>query len=99
MTQPYDLTNITAADNFYELGAATNLLTDGLMGILFLISLWIILFVSFSKYESKSAFAAANFITTVFAIFFRVMGWIGDTPLFVLILLTGLGFLWLKWSD
>ena len=59
MPQPYDLTNLTSADNLAQTTKAANDLVGGLMGILFLIGVFIITSVVGSKYGSRAGFAAA----------------------------------------
>ena len=63
MAEPYDLTNITAANNIYEMGTATNNLSDGTFGLLLVFSVFIITFGVSSKWGFKPAFASSSFIT------------------------------------
>lgn len=96
MPQPYDLTNITNSNNFYELMLASNELTEGLLGILILISIFILVYVLSSRYGARTAFAATTFITAGFAVLLRVMNLINDTFLYGSILLVAIAYIWMK---
>lgn len=98
MPQPYNLTNITAANNIYELGTATNNLTEGLFGLLILMSVFIITFAVSSRWGFKPAFATAAFVTAGIAVLIRLTNWIDDTPMYISFLLIGVAYLIMKFS-
>jgi hypothetical protein len=96
MPEPYDLTNITNSNNFYELMVASNNLSEGLLGILILISIFILIYVLSSRFGARTAFATSSFLTAGFAILLRVMLLINDTFLFGSILLVAIAYIWMK---
>lgn len=99
MAQPYDFTNLTAADNIYETAIATNDLIGGLLALGFLIGAFIILFISFKKFESSRAFAGAAWIVAVLAIFMRLLNFIGNEVMFITFLLAGMSLIWIRFGD
>jgi len=98
MPQPYDLTNITNADNIYELSSAANGLTDGLFGVLFVFSVFIIIYSISAKWGFKPAFATAAYITAGVCVLVRIMNWIPDTIMFISFLLVAASYLIMKFS-
>lgn len=65
-----------------------NTTTDGFFGIGLLVSLYIILFMSFKSKGDMEAFLATNFIMTVVAGMFRALNLITDMPFAACLMLT-----------
>jgi len=79
----------------YELLTYTNTVTDGLLGAVILLLIFIVGFVSMKNYRTSSAFAASAFITTILAVLLRALDVIKDEILFLCIFGTvaGVAFL------
>jgi len=99
MPQPYNVTPMSEANNLWELTDASNDVTSGLLGKLFLMGLFIILFIVFKRFETKRAFSGAAFITALAAVFMRIAGLIPDTYMIGSFLLVGVSLIWLKLSN
>lgn len=94
----YNLSNLSRWD-FIEFGINVNSQAHGWMGIMLLISIFFIIMLVLKNYESKRAFAAASFITTIVSIF---LVWIGFVQLFftiVLVIMTAGSALLLYFED
>lgn len=98
MPQPYNLTNISNANNIYELGKATNELSDGILGLGLIFSIFIITYTVTAKWGFKPAFATASYITAGLTMMFRLMNWVSDTVMFVSFLLVVASYLIMKFS-
>jgi len=72
----------------YELITYSNTVTDGMFGVIILLCLFIVIFMSLKTYKTSAAMGAACFITTLLAIMLRLMGALSDTILFVCIFAT-----------
>lgn len=95
---PYNLSDVTSQTNLFDVATATNTLVDGLFGQLILMVSFIILFLTFKRFDTARAFAASSYITTVLAILLRIMGWLGDAWMFGAMLLSGIAFVILRFS-
>ena len=83
--------NLTAG--MANLTSYANQVTEGYFGFGILITLWIILFLSFKKWGDMESITIATFLTTVIAGLLRAMNVITDQPFVALIMLTGLSML------
>lgn len=72
----------------YELLTYANTVTDSLFGAVILLTIFIIALIALKRHPTSAAFAAAAFITTVFAILFRIIAIISDLVLFSSIIIT-----------
>ena len=98
MPQPYNLTNLTKSNNIYEVGTAVNDLTEGTFALLILFTIFILVFVSTSKWGFKPALATSTFVVAGISIFIRLMGWIGDSVMFISFLLVAAAYLLMKFD-
>lgn len=74
MTAPYNLTNVTGANNWADLIIGTNLnLMDGMFGTMVIITIFFMLFFGFKQFEFKKAFAASAWITGVLTTFLALL--------------------------
>lgn len=64
-----------------------NYSTDNYFGLLLLIAIFVVLFVSMKFYETDKALAGASFVTLIIAVLFRSLNIIGDIVLFALVIL------------
>jgi len=99
MPQPYNLTAIGESNNMVELFQATNAIASNAMGVLFMLALFVILFITFKQFETKKAFAGASFITSLAAIFLRILSLIPDAWMFGSFLISVIALVWLMWSE
>ncbi len=98
MAQPYNLTGMSQSNSLFEFVYQSNILTGNLMGILIIITTFIIAFLNMKDYEGKKAFAGSSFITALISIFLRVLGMITDQWMFGVFIVAGLSFIWLRWD-
>jgi hypothetical protein len=97
----YNLTDIDAANNYYDLLLAVNSLNgvSQWYASLFLICMYFVLMIIFKSFDTLVAFTAASFIISIVAIFFTFLGLIGITIMSIPIILFGAGlFLIIKES-
>ena len=95
----YNLTNITASNDLYNIMYHTNIssgyfLFGGMMLILFLT-----IVIVFKKQSFKKAFLAASFFTSLVGVYGFVMGWINVSLLILPILCLGAGLMILLFID
>jgi len=78
--------NITGLTNWFQYG---NYVSEGHFGWVILLTWFIISLVIMTRgYDNKSAFIIASFTTTIFGIFFRVMGLVNDLVMYFCIIAT-----------
>jgi len=99
MPQPYNLTNLTDANNLFEFFRAGNQLSEGYLGLMLLIGTWLVFFFSFKGYDTKRAFAGTSFITAVAAILLRLMQFISNEVMFMSFILVGISVVMLRMGD
>ena len=85
------LNNRTVAD----LMVTANSYSSGWFGYGILLSIFFIAFFSLKNFFPDRAFAAASFLTTISAIFLRIMNVIGDQEVYIAILAGIGGIIWL----
>ena len=83
---PYDLTNISSADNILEFTQNVNTMTGETLMLGVLVVGWVILFVSMRYAGNKDSILASTFIIAVLSIFFRALNFITTAKTVVLIL-------------
>ena len=99
MAQPYNLTTIQNSNNIADILQASNTLSGNMFGALILLSVFIISFVGFKGYEMKKALLASSFISSIIAIFLRILTLIRDDYMFACFIITGVTLVWNLWSD
>ena len=99
MPEPYNLSELYTKTDIVGTTQAANNLAGGFLGIGILIMTFAILLVAFKNYEGKKALAASSFITTLVAIFLRLLTMIDDTWLFGSFLIAVIFFLLLMWGE
>jgi len=83
-------TNVGNMTSFMQWGNTT---LEGYAGILVLLAFFVIGYVTVSwRTESGNAFTFSMIITTFMAMFFRIIGIVDSTTLFICFILTGIGF-------
>ena len=98
MPQPYNLSVLTDTNTIVGLAQGANTISAGILGVVILLSVFFVLFMAMKQYDFMRAIVASSFITTLVAIFLRLLGLITDTYLFGTILISAVVFIWLKWS-
>lgn len=83
----YNLTNLTTGNPLGLFQTANNL-TGNWLGILILIAIYAIAFLSLKYYPTKKAFAGASFIAVIMAIMLRWLSLISDRVLLISVILT-----------
>ena len=76
----YNLTNATEnANNIFEIADAVNKASGSLVAILFMFTLFLILFISLKKYENdtKKVLLTSSVIVSIIAVLLWTIGWIG----------------------
>lgn len=96
MPQPYNLENLSNANNGYEIVKASNQLVDGSLGLFLVFGTFFIMILAFKGVEAKKAFAGAAFITAVAGVLFRALDFIPDQAMFATFALAGVGLIWLR---
>lgn len=83
----YNMTNITAANNWYEIGAAVNTSSGGLFFTFLMVILTISYWTIFKKQDFKTVFLAGSFFTSFIAVLLFAMKYVAqDFLVFPLIL-------------
>lgn len=77
----YNLTNVTDANNYFEILKAVNDLSDGLIGVFIITSIFLLLMIVFKQYEqdTKETLLMASAITTLISVLFWTIGLISWT--------------------
>lgn len=76
--------NITGLTDWF---GYANYVTEGNFGWVILMTWFVISLVIMSRgYDNKSAFIIASFTTTIFGIFFKVMGLVNDFTMYICII-------------
>ena len=89
--EAYPTPNVTAGMG--NMTQYVNVVTEGYFGIGLLLTLWVIMFMSFRRWGDTEAFAAANFITTVLAGMLRGLNILSDMWFVIFIMLSGISLL------
>lgn len=97
LASPYNLTNITNANNIPDLIISSSVnLSDGWFGTIIISAVLIILLINFKGYDNRTAFSGATFISALLAIVFFWLGLINVTVLLMFLVLGGIGMIFLK---
>jgi hypothetical protein len=99
MAEPYNLTALTSNNDIVGTLGAVNNLSNNMFGLAFLLLFTIITFVAFKNYEFKRALSGSLFLSSIIAMFMRVLSLIGDTVMFSYFLITAVSFIWMMWGD
>lgn len=76
MPDIYDLTNVTSANNIFEIVKEVNILSGNLFAILMLTAVFLIIFIVFKVYDTKKTFVAASAVTSFIGILLWTIGFI-----------------------
>lgn len=100
MTAPYNLTNVSNANNIVDLliSANTNL-ADSTFGVLLLITVWVILFFNFKNFDARVSIAASSWITAVLAVIISVLGLIDTWSLLVFVVGAAASLIWVIFAE
>lgn len=82
-----NMSNVTT--DFAEWAQYGNAVAEGWLGSIWLIASFIItLTIMSQRYDAKSAFIVSSLLTTIFCIFFRVIGIVSDFVMILCIIIT-----------
>ena len=83
----FNWTNITSPTDLFNYA---NIVTNNWFGLMLIISIFIILFISFKSYETEKAFSATTFISTIIALLLSLMGILSPEYVIIMIVLTAI---------
>lgn len=84
----YNITNLTASNNAYELLMNLSSLSGDLLGLVLLIVIFSISFINLKYFhDTKESLSLASVIGLIAGIIFRILGLVNDTFIFVMFLL------------
>jgi len=63
------------------------------------IAIWLIIFLATRNYGAGRGFTFASFICAVLSIPISFMGWLAPRYIYLFVVLTGIGIIWVKISD
>lgn len=90
---PTNVTNMTGMLLY------TNSVTNGYWGLLTLVVVFFVAFISLKVYTAPRALGGACFITLISTILFRILGLVNNTVLVVVVLLNAVAAAWLWISE
>lgn len=94
----WELPNMSTNQTLLDIAKYNNSLMNDLFGLGILLSLFLIMLMIMSLYNSKVAIQSSMFITTVFGMVFAVVGLVGPTIPIIFMILTAASVA-LLWSD
>lgn len=94
----WELPNMSTNQTLLDIAKYNNSLMNDLFGLGILLSLFLIMLMIMSLYNSKVAIQSSMFITTVFGMIFAVVGLVGPTIPIIFMILTAASVA-LLWSD
>jgi hypothetical protein len=86
----YNLTNVSAADNMWGLTSAVNDMSGGWLGLGFLMTFTVIIFISLKDYPMKESFSATAFISAVICLLMRILGLVSDFVMLIYIVVAAI---------
>lgn len=85
----YNLTNFTTSTSFFDTARTINNLAEFWLFSMLLIVIWIILFIAFKGFATKTALLNSSWIVSVIAGLFYAAGLVSATILTIPIIFTG----------
>jgi hypothetical protein len=88
----YNMSFLGTSNNIMELVSGVNVATGGIVGLMFLVVLYLVLIASFRSYDTDRVFMISGFITSIVASLFFFAGMVAwwVVMLFVMLLLISL---------
>lgn len=83
----YNVSYLNNGTGFIDVADGVNNMTGGLYASLILLTIFIIFFIASKKYDSEVSFLISSFVTSIVAVFFFIMTWIGVEILVIPIVL------------
>lgn len=83
----YNMTNVTNANNAYEIVKATNDISGGLIFAMLMFVLFLVILITFRKRNFKAVLVGASFITSIVAVIGLALKFIGWNIVIIPILL------------
>lgn len=97
-TQYYPTPQLNDSTGIFELFNYVNNVADGLLFLVMLFVIWVITFIATKQYSTDRAFTYASFICMILAILLAILGLLGSQWMYLFVILTGVGAVWLKLS-
>jgi hypothetical protein len=88
--------NITGFGGFMSYA---NTVTGDWFAKVILLTFFFVVFISMKQYKTRQAFAVASWSCMIISVFMRMLGLMSDIWMFVFIILTGIGTIWLVWGS
>jgi len=70
--------------------------TDGLLWPVMLLVIWVVSFMAFKNYSTSRAWTFASFFCSILGIMMAVLDYMAPVWMYLCIILTVIGFVWLK---
>jgi hypothetical protein len=99
MPQPYNMTNVTDANNLLDIVTATSGLVDDMLGVFILVLVWVVTFISLKNYYTSAAIVTAGFLTMISSIMLFIIGLISQQILLMCIVLFAVSIIYAKISS
>ena len=90
----YNLTALDTGNNILEFSTGINSALGGHLGTLLLFFTFILLIIIFKNYDTQVGLITSSMITTLFAVLFWGIGWVGFVHIFVPASLLLAGLMW-----
>ncbi len=91
----YPIQNITGSENILDYFSYGNEITGGMFGILVLIPIWMVLFLTMIRFGMGRAFVGASFSTSLLSYLMAVMGLININIVLIPTLATAVGIIFI----
>lgn len=95
-TRPYPMPTNNDTGGFFEMFSYVNTNADNLFFPVMLLVLWGVIFMATKQFTASRAWTIASFVTAVLAIPLAVAQLIAPYYMYLSIILTVIGFVWLK---
>lgn len=87
----YNLTNVSTAENFAEIISGLNTLSDNLLGMMFLVAIFVITYtISQVRTDASMSFAVGSYVTSVVAFFAVALDFVPTSVAFIPIVMVAL---------
>ena len=96
MPEIFPFPNATDSATFTEWAKYSNTVSDGVFIRLFVWSIAIIAFIASKNFRTSQAFTIASFISLIIAVPFAVLNLISPNFMYLFLIFTALGLVWLK---
>ena len=96
MPEIFEFPNASDTGSLTEFSKYGNAVTDGIFIPIFVWVVFIVAFISTKNFRTSQAFTLASFISMMIAIPFAVLNLLSPNFMYIFIIFTGIGLVWLK---